>query len=144
MPPKQRFLTAADNTRPHDCHRYDVFAPKLNRPLTLFGRAALDAWTILESDPEVQSYCERPLAIPDTKPKRIVDFWVEKKVSAEFLFLLNPTEIAKNFGDSSSIPAFNTWSKNNKITIKFVNPVDYSQQKFLLINWGWIIRDLSS
>jgi hypothetical protein len=144
MPPEPRFLKAADNTRPHNSHRYDVFAPKLNRPLTLFGKTALDAWTFLESDPDVQSYCERPLVIPDTKPKRIVDFWVEKKASTEFLFLLSPAEIAKGFGDSSSIPAFNAWSKNNRTTIKFINPVDFSRQKFWLINWGWIIRDLSA
>lgn len=106
MPHVPRFSKAADNTRPHDSHRYDVFAPKLNRTLTLFGRVPLDAWTILESDPDVECYCERPLVIPDTKPKRVVDFWVQRKEGDEFLFLLRLAELAAGLDDPSSILLF--------------------------------------
>lgn len=69
------FKKAADHTRPYGSHRYDVFAPKLRRFVTLFGSDALDAWIVLESDPSVISYCERPLVAPGATPKRIVDFW---------------------------------------------------------------------
>src|SRR5471030_954575 len=50
--PAQVFEKAADHTRPYGSHRYDVFAPKLRCPVTLFGREALDAWTALESNPD--------------------------------------------------------------------------------------------
>lgn len=144
MPLVPRFSKAADNSRPYKSHRYDVFAPKLNRPLTLFGRVSLDAWIVLESDPDVECYCERPLVIPDTKPKRVVDFWVKRRESDEFLFLLRPVELAAGLDDVSTIPAFRTWAKSNKVDIKFIDPAGFGQQKILLTNWGWIIRDLSA
>lgn len=144
MPNVPRFSKAADNFRPYNSHRYDVFAPKLNRALTLFGRMPLDAWIILESDPDVECYCERPLVIPDTKPKRVVDFWVKRRKNDEFLFLLRPAEIAVGLDDETTIPAFRTWAKSNRVAIKFIDPTGFRQQKILLTNWGSIIRDLSA
>lgn len=144
MPHVPRFSKAADNTRPYNSHRYDVFAPKLNRTLTLFGRTSLDAWTVLESDPDVECYCERPLVIPDTKPKRVIDFWVKRRKHDEFLFLLRPSELPDGLDDALRIPAFQTWAKSNNVDLKFVDPADLGEQKFLLTNWGWIIRDLSA
>ena len=76
MVTKVRFLKAADNSRPFKGHRYDVFGLKVDRSITLFGRNSLNTWVLLEADSNVVSYCERPLVIPDVKPKRVVDFWV--------------------------------------------------------------------
>jgi hypothetical protein len=138
------FSKAIDDSRPYGSDRFDVFAPKLKRSLTLYGQMAINAWIILESDASVVSYCERPIVIPDTKPKRVVDFWVRRKNKDEFLFLLRPSEIEKGLNDASSIPAFKAWCKNKKIEIKFKDPLEFESQKILLTNWGWIIRDLSS
>jgi hypothetical protein len=43
--------------------RIEDFSPKLRRRLTLFSRDALDAWILLEADPQVRSFCERPAYI---------------------------------------------------------------------------------
>jgi hypothetical protein len=40
--------------------RIEVFSPKLRRRLTLFSHDAQDAWILLEADPRVQTFCERP------------------------------------------------------------------------------------
>jgi hypothetical protein len=40
--------------------RIEVYSPKIQRRLTLFSRDAHDAWLLLEADPEVRSFCERP------------------------------------------------------------------------------------
>ena len=139
-----QFTKAADNIRPYNSHRYDVFAPKLNRTLTLYGRISLDAWIILESDPDVEYYCERPLVIPDTKPKRVIDFWIKRKENDQFLFLLRPSEIAVGIDGITTIPAFRAWAESNMAIIKFIDPAVFHEKKILLTNWGWIIRDLSA
>jgi hypothetical protein len=144
MPILPRFAKPADNSRPYGSRRYDVFAPKLNRTLTLFGRAALNAWVLLEADPDVVCYCERPLTIPDIKPKRVVDFWVKRRSRDEFLFLLRPSELDAGLGQPGSIPAFTTWAQQQDVALSFVDPADNEKRKFLLTNWGWIIRDLSA
>lgn len=139
-----RFTKSSDDSRPYNSHRYDVFGPKLNRSLTLFGRAALDTWILLEADPNVICYCERPIGVPDEKPKRIIDFWARSKNGEEFLFLLSNSEETKGLGKPDSIPAFTAWAQHEGISLSFVNPDLNPKPKFLLANWGWIIRDISA
>ena len=144
MATKVRFSTAADNTRPFKSHRFDVFGLKLARNVTLFGQAALNTWIALEADPEVVSYCERPLVIPDVKPKRVVDFWVGFN-DREELWLL------QRFGTQDDptnpmdvIPAFATWASSQRMPVRFIEPADAVAQRTYLDNWGRIIRDLSA
>ncbi|MDP1656056.1 MAG: hypothetical protein Q8K91_02860 [Hylemonella sp.] len=69
------FSTPLDIKRPYGSFRFDVFSLKADRRMTLYGKAALCQFIELESDFEVTALCERPLLIPDIKPKRLVDFW---------------------------------------------------------------------
>jgi hypothetical protein len=138
-----RFLKAADNTRPYKSHRYDVFGLKVERNLALFGRAPLNAWVMLESDPAVLSYCERPLVIPDLKPKRVIDFWVSYRDREEFWLLQRPSELSDDSPDKT-MPAFVTWATSRKIAVRQIIPDDIEQRATFLDNWGRIIRELSA
>jgi hypothetical protein len=140
MASKLRFTKAADNTRPYKSHRYDVFGPKIRRQLFLFGRDAVNAWTLLESDPAVDAYCERPIAIPETKPKRVVDFWVRSNGCDELWFLLRSDECDEPNQDPPVPPAFSTWAKTHGFSIKLINPVAAQRRQIFLDNWGRIIR----
>jgi hypothetical protein len=53
--------------------RIEVYSPKLKRRVTLFSWAAHDAWLLLESDPAVKGFCERP-AYLEGKTGRLIDF----------------------------------------------------------------------
>lgn len=138
-----RFLKAADNSRPYKSHRYDVFGLKIDRNVTLFGQAPLNAWIRLEADPAVISYCERPLIVPDTKPKRIVDFWVRFRDREELWILSRHSELGANIEPHDAIPAFATWATSNRMAVQFVKPIDLVEQTTYLDNWGRIIRELS-
>lgn len=46
--------------RPRGAHRFEVFSPKLSRRLTIYRRVVLDAWMLIESDPSVVTFSERP------------------------------------------------------------------------------------
>jgi hypothetical protein len=141
--PAQVFETAGDHTRPYGSHRYDVFAPKLRRSVTLFGRGALDAWTVLESDPSIISYCERPCVVPKTTPKRVVDFWVKTKDASQLWLLLRPSEMDED--EAPDLPSeLLSWSTSGQHSVKFIKPDSLGVNKDLLDNWGWIIRDLSA
>lgn len=144
MSAQPRFSSPADNSRPYGSHRYDVFGPKIQRQLAIFGRDALDAWTLLEADPDVVCYCERPLSLPDLNRKRVVDFWVRRKGGEEFLFLLRPSEVASGLDHPSSIPAFRAWAASSNAPPIFVNPQEMTQQTALLANWESFLCDLSA
>ena len=137
-----RFPKAADNTRPFKSHRYDLFGPKIQRMLTLYSLAQVDTWLLLESDPLVLSYCERPVIVPDTKPKIVVDFWAGYAGRDELLFVNRSQEPAADI--DMSFPAFAQWAKVNKFKIRQLPPAKDVQGKLFLENWGKIIRDLSA
>jgi hypothetical protein len=46
--------------RPRGAHRLEAFSLKADRRLTLYRQSALDQWVILEADPSVTGFCERP------------------------------------------------------------------------------------
>lgn len=60
IPP--RFRRAVNDARPFGVHRFDVFGPKVGRPLTLYGLNSLYLWLRLEADLRVTAYCERAAA----------------------------------------------------------------------------------
>ena len=66
--------------------RIEVYSPKLKRRLTLFSWAAHDAWLLLEADPAVKVFCERP-AYVQGGAGRLIDFWVSRGRHAQFWVL---------------------------------------------------------
>jgi len=62
--------------RPRGAPRLDAFSLKLNRQLTLFKRGAPELWLIIETDPAVQSFCERPGYARLNGQLHLIDFWI--------------------------------------------------------------------
>lgn len=139
---KPRFEHPADDTRNKRAHRYDMFGPKIGRPIALFGAAALNAWTMLEADVEVQTYCERPLLIPGSR--RVVDFWCKKNDGECFIILLKPSEVVGDAQAGKLPKAVQAWVDSCDQPVRLINPAIYATQKIFLENWGWIIRDISA
>jgi hypothetical protein len=53
---------------------HHVWAPKLGRPVVLNSRSQLHLWAMLEANPAVSRYCERPCPATDDEPVA-ADFW---------------------------------------------------------------------
>lgn len=141
---QRRFTVPADSTRPFKSHRYDVFGVKIARRLTLFGDQNLSAFIALEADPSVLAYCERPIVIKDLKPKRVVDFWVERASGEELWLLLRPTE--RTWRSELNLPnaAFNVWAAANDLSIVLHLPEDLGLPDEARRNWGEILRYLGA
>ncbi|WP_168788304.1 hypothetical protein [Paraburkholderia aromaticivorans] len=77
--------------RPPGSQRYDVFSPKLDRRLTLYGRSSLDGWLMIESDPAVRTFCERPGFMMLSGKRYVVDFWLKYDDHEEVVHLAEPT-----------------------------------------------------
>src|ERR1700712_5674253 len=77
-------------TRPRGAHRFEVFSPKLSRRLTLYRRAVLDAWMLIETDPSVVSFSERPGTDLIGEHNRQVDFLVRYADRNELLIAADP------------------------------------------------------
>lgn len=140
-----RFRESAFNRRPYGCHRYDVYSPKLHRQITLFGRDALDLWTTLEASSQVLSYCERPLLIPDSRPQRAFDFWVQRSQGEELLLLKRTGELKADAEEDVALDAQALSDTSVQgISVRCIDPADLAQHRIALANWGSIIRDLAA
>ena len=62
--------------RPRGAHRFEAFSPKLIRRMTFYRRALLEQWVLLEADPQVITFCERPGYVQINGHDRLADFWV--------------------------------------------------------------------
>jgi hypothetical protein len=74
---------AVESKRRPGQRRIEVFSPKIKRRLTLFSRDSHDAWLLLEADPTVQTFCERP-AYVEGDAGRVLDFWVDRGGHSSF------------------------------------------------------------
>ena len=139
-----RYPGPADNVRPFKSHRYDVFGLKVQRRLTLFGELALVGFILLEADPDITSYCERPIVIEEIKPKRVVDFWVQRGHSEELWFLLRPSELKWLERDNAPTKAFSAWAESRGLVVQLIALNATSLSDARIRNWGEIIRWLSA
>jgi hypothetical protein len=86
--------------------RLEVFSPKLGRRASFGSYPAWKIWLALEANPQVLSFCERPVYLPGF-PGRMVDFWVQtlNVASGEFWLLRQPDADAANITeDSGTLP----------------------------------------
>jgi hypothetical protein len=95
-----------DRNRPRGAHRFEVFSPKLSRRLTFYRRAMLDEWVLVETDPSVVTFCERPGTVLVGQRHRTVDFSVSY-VDREELWIVADPPSDDNFPpaiDLSALP----------------------------------------
>ncbi|WP_321883981.1 PDDEXK family nuclease [Burkholderia cepacia] len=117
-----RFRKAATDVRPYGTHRFDVFGPKVGRGLTLFGRSALQLWLRLEFAPQVVTYCERPLLVPEARGSRAADFWVCTDYGEQLHLVLRSSEAMVAAKGLSVYPALDAWCRANAMTMHTIVP----------------------
>ncbi|KWB49499.1 hypothetical protein WL35_07290 [Burkholderia ubonensis] len=140
-----RFRSAVnDDARPFGTHRFDVFGPKVDRPLTLYGLNAFYLWLRLEADSRVRTYCERPMRIPDTRPTRAVDFWVLEEGQERMLIVLRPSEAAAAAQGVKPFPAFEMWSRTHSMVLRTLYPDELDDPEVLRRNRLTMLRYLAA
>ncbi|MBW5285197.1 hypothetical protein [Burkholderia gladioli] len=117
-----RFRKAATDLRPYGSHRFDVFGPKVGRRLTLFGRNAFQLWLRLESAPQVVTYCERPLLVPEANGSRAADFWVCTDYDEQLHLVLRSSEATIAAKGLCVYPALTAWCRANAMTVHTILP----------------------
>src|SRR5260370_6955540 len=79
--------------RTRGAHRFEVFSPKLKRRLTFDRRCAVDEWIVLESDPAVRAFCERPGFVQFGGQRFVADFLVYYADRQDLLLLPDPVAV---------------------------------------------------
>jgi hypothetical protein len=107
--------------------RIEVYSPKLKRRVTLFSWAAHDAWLLLEADPTVKVFCERP-AYLEGGAGRLIDFWVSRGRHAKF-WVLGSAEPEKLAMPKSA----------HGVSVQIMRRADLMAFDRLIDNWAQIV-----
>jgi hypothetical protein len=113
--------------RPRGAHRLEVFSPKLDRRLTFHRRSALEQWILLEADPAVGAFCERPGFIQYGGQRYLAEFWV-RYVDREELVLLGDSIV-----DMDARPAIHL--AQAELTVRSVLPAELAASRMWIDNW---------
>jgi len=138
------FTSPIETRRPYARNRFEVWSPKLNRRLTLYGELALYLWVILEANSFIKRYCERPYQTILFKKDRIIDFWVDDDANPKFILLSSNDEASGMLNEINGSSSFSSWLVDHGISIEVFTRQDYLRQKTFVDNWSRIIRFLSA
>lgn len=117
------FSTAITMPRPRGARLIEGFSLKLQRRIQFFDHATFGVWIDLEADPSVLSLCERPARLGQTKTDPVLDFWVRRVGSDEFLLLTTGEPQAR-------LPAH-----FKEIPLREIKPVDRAASSVWTSNW---------
>ena len=107
--------------------RIEVFSPKLMRRISLYSRDAHDAWLLLESNPRVESFCERPAYLKG-EAGRILDFWIRENRKETF-WIIEPARV-----DSEPLPKF-----VHGLPLRVLTRPDMTALAMRIANWAQIV-----
>jgi hypothetical protein len=117
-----RFQAPIQSVRPRGERLIEAFSIKLGRRVQCFGELAYQLWILLETNPAIDSLCERPALIDVGVGKRLADFWHSKNSHEEFLLInrsthesiecRSPSEIPIRIITLSDLAASRTWISN--------------------------------
>jgi hypothetical protein len=114
--------------RPRGAHRYEGFSPKLSRRLTLYTHPALEQWILLEANPAVLAFCERPGYVQLDGRQRLADFWL-RYVDRHELVFLNDMRVDEGISDAS------LKLDGKALTIRRVAPAELVAARAWIDNW---------
>ena len=117
-----RFSEPIDMARPQGARLLEAFSPKLGRLIRHFDRAAFEYWVVLEADPGVEVFCERPVRFRAAQGEAVADFWVRSQHHEAILLL--------GEHDQSALPA-----EIAGVALQVVAEAEVAAARMWILNW---------
>lgn len=124
--------------------RIEVFSPKLGRRLSLGNYDAFRTWLVIEANPAIESFTERP-AHADGPRSTVIDFWVQLRnvPTGEFWFIegrnRSRDDANASLRDSPALPAI-----LHDQTVRLVRQEELQAWSVPIANWSRIVPYLVS
>ncbi len=68
-------------------HHFQVWSPKLKRRVSLYSRASISVWVLIEASPDILSFCERPGSILVDGARALADFRIQRDHRTDYFVL---------------------------------------------------------
>lgn len=135
------YTRAVSFSRPAGRRRIEVFSPKIGRRLCLGGYDAYRTWLVIEANPLIVTFCERPTYVDGPK-SAVIDFWVQLRGAPAGEFW-----IVEGLPRPSSKLATTTPERHSHLhdlCVRYVNRADLIGWAEPIGNWARIIPYLVS
>ena len=130
-------------------NRWTSYSPRLNRDVLLYNDLEYDFWSLIETDPLVETFCEKPLKIKQLVDGNIIestfDMWVKYRDGNEVFYgvkyasVFDTTDIKKHNSTMHQINAQRLWSEEQGHTYNIRTDQHIRQNKVFLANMKALI-----
>jgi hypothetical protein len=135
------YTRAMPFSRPAGRRRIEVFSPKIGRRLCLGGYDAYRTWLVIEANPLIVTFCERPTYVDGPKSP-VIDFWVQLRCAptGEFWMVEGLPRPPLNLATTPP----ERHSHLHDLCVRYINRADLIGWAEPIANWARIIPYLVS
>ena len=116
---------------------HHVWAPKLQRAIAFSSVAQVRLWVMLEANPGVTKYCERPALPGGHGSEPVADFWAERGRTAHWFVLEDDVD------DHVDLPDTDTSIRHAPHT-EIISIKDLERHRFWIQNWTSLLPYLTT
>ncbi|MFX1767838.1 hypothetical protein PWP93_35745 [Paraburkholderia sp. A1RI-2L] len=125
--------------RPPKQTLHHAWAPKLRRPVMFASATQVRLWIMLEANPGVTNYCERPVPSVEATTEPIADFWVMRDGAEQWLIVDDNVEEAAAHGQQIANETTRTAPRVETISSK-----DIEHHRIWVQNWMSLLPYLAT
>ena len=131
-------------SRPSARRRIEVFSPKIGRRLSLVSYDAFRTWLVIEANPHIVTFCERPRYVDGSRGPTI-DFWVQLRgvLAGEFWMVQEPQRALNPSSQGDDYLPENP-SHLHDLSVRHISRADLIGWAIPLANWARIMPYLIS
>jgi len=142
-PSPSSYSTPSAFSRPSWRRRIEVFSPKIGRRLSLGSYDAYRTWLVIEANPSITTFCERPALVEGTSGA-VIDFWVQLRgAPAGEFWLIEPRRPRLPPTESSDYELELMPSRLHGLPTRQILQADLSSWDVPIANWGRIVPYLT-
>jgi hypothetical protein len=139
-----RFAQALPMPRSGWCRRIEVFSPKLGRRLSLASYDAYRTWLVIEANPAIDSFTERPCRL-EGRSSALVDFWVQLRGRDEGEFwLIEPAEVDRAHREGQGEDGVAPLTTLHGLAVRRILQADLHAWAVPIASWSQIVGRLVS
>ncbi|WP_426149147.1 hypothetical protein [Polaromonas sp. DSR2-3-2] len=128
-------------SRPSGRRRIEVFSPKIGRRLSIGSYDASRTWLVIEANPLIATFCERPAYVEGSRGP-VIDFWVQLRgaPAGEFWMVQEPPRPSSP--NDTAMPE--QPSHLHCLPVRYISRADLIAWAVPLANWARITPYLVS
>lgn len=119
---------------------HHAWAPKLRRPILFACATQLRLWIMLEANPGVTNYCERPALSGDVATEPLADFWIMRDGTEQWL------SVDDNVGEQADVHDLQTTAQTSRSApdIEIISRNEIERHRVWIQNWMLLLPYLAT